>query len=153
MKVIFLQDVAGIGKSGEIKEIADGYARNFLIPRKLAGLAKSDALNAMAVKVAAKARREAKTEAELTEMAKQLEGKEIFLQAKTGGKDRLYGSITAADIATELEKVTGFIVDKRKVEVGESIRQTGTHEVTVRLTKDLVPKVKVTVTEKGPENS
>jgi large subunit ribosomal protein L9 len=152
MKVIFLKDVAGIGKSGDIKEIADGYARNFLIPRKLAALAKTEYLNAMAVKIAAKARQEAKTEAELEAMAKQLEGREVFLQAKTGGKDRLYGSITSADIAAELEKITGFIVDKRKVEIADSIRQTGSYEVAVRLTKDLIPKVKVTVTEKKADS-
>ena len=153
MKVIFLQDVSNIAKAGEIKEVANGYGRNFLIPRKLATLAKSDSLNAVSVKLAARARSEAKTEAELLEMANQLEGKEVVLEAKTGGKARLYGSITSADIAAGLEKVTGFAVDKRKIEVAESIRQIGTYEVSVRLTKDLVPKVKVTVTEKSPENA
>ena len=153
MKVIFLQDVPSIGKAGEIKEVANGYGRNFLIPRKLAALAKTESINAVAVKVAAQARSEAKTEAELGEMAKQLEGREIFLQAKTGGKERLYGSITTADIATELEKATGWAVDKRKIEIGGSIRQIGSYEVSVRLTGDLIPKVKVTVTEQSAENS
>ena len=153
MKVIFLQDVPNIAKAGEMKEVANGYGRNFLIPRKLAALAKSDSINAVAVKIAAQARREAKTEAELVEMANQLEGREIFLEAKTGGKERLYGSITTADIAAELEKVTSFAVDKRKIEVEESIRQIGSYEVTIRLTKDLVPKIKVTVTEESAENT
>ena len=149
MKVIFIQDVPSIGRAGEIKEVADGYGRNFLIPKKLATLAKSDSINAVAVKMAAQARKEARTGAELVEMARQLEGKEVFLEAKTGGKSRLYGSITAADIAAELEKETSFTVDKRKIEMGESIRQIGTYEVGIKLTKDLVPKVKVTVTEKS----
>ena len=131
MKVIFIQDVPGIGRAGEIKEVANGYGKNFLIPKKLAALAKSDSVNAMAVKLAAQARSEAKTEAELIEMAKQLDGREIFLEAKTGGKERLYGSITNADIAAELEKVISFAVDKRKIEVGESIRQIGSHEVKI----------------------
>ena len=148
MKVIFLKDVPGAGKAGEIKEVASGYGRNFLIPHKVAALVKSESINAMAMKIAAKARSEARTEAELTEMANQLSGKEVFLKAKTGGKSRLYGSITSADIAAELEKVTNFTVDKRKIEIGDSIRSTGTYEVGVRLTKDLVPKVKVTVTDK-----
>ncbi len=153
MKVIFLQDVPSIAKAGEIKEVANGYGRNFLIPRKLAALAKTESINAVAVKVAAQARSEAKTEAELGEMAKQLEGREVFLEAKIGGKERLYGSITTADIAAELEKVTGFAVDKRKIEVEESIRQIGSYDVSVRLTKDLVPKIKVTVTEESAENT
>ena len=153
MKVIFIKDVPSIGRTGEIKEVANGYGRNYLIPRKLAALAKSDSVNAMAVKIAAQARSQAQTEAELLEMAKQLDGKEVFLQAKTGGKARLYGSITAADIAAELEKATTFAVDKRKIEMGESIRQIGTYEISVRLTKDLLPKVKVTVTEKSAEKA
>ena len=153
MKVIFIQDVPSIGRAGEIKEVANGYGRNFLIPRKLAALAKSDSVNAIAVKIAAQARREANTEAELAEMASQLDGKEVFLEAKTGGKARLYGSITAADIAAELEKATSFAVDKRKIEMSESIRAIGTYEVSIRLTKDLVPKVKVTVTEKSAEKT
>lgn len=153
MKVIFLQDVTGAGRAGEIKEVADGYGRNFLIPRRLAALAKSEAVNAMAVKAAAQARHEASTEAELIEMAKQLEGREVFLQAKTGGKERLYGSITAADIAAELEQLSGYAVDKRKIELPESIRQIGTYEVGVRLTGELVPKIKVTVTEKSAGSS
>ena len=153
MKVIFIQDVPSVGRVGEIKEVANGYGRNFLIPRKLAALAKSDSVNAIAVKMAAQARREANTEAELAEMANQLDGKEVFLEAKTGGKARLYGSITAADIAAELEKAASFTVDKRKIEMPESIRHIGTYEVSVRLTKDLVPKVKVTVTEKSAETT
>ena len=146
MKVIFLQDVPSVARAGEVKEVSDGYGRNYLIPKKLAALAKPESLNAVAAKLAAQARVEAKTEAELAEMAKQLDGKEVTLSAKTGGKDRLYGSITAADIAAELEKTTGITVDKRKIEA-ESIRQIGTHEVGIRLTKDLVPRIKVTVTE------
>ena len=153
MKVIFIQEVPGVGRAGDIKDVADGYGRNFLIPKKLAALAKTDSVNAVAVKIAAQARKEARTEADLVEMANHLEGKKVFLQAKTGGKSRLYGSITAADIAVELEKVTSFTVDKRKIEMPESIRSIGTYEVSIKLTKDLVPKVKVTVTEKSPEKA
>ena len=149
MKVILFQDVPSIGRAGEIKEVANGYGRNYLIPHKLAALAKSDAINAVAVKLAAQARKQAQTQAELEEMAKQLEGKEVFLTAKTGGKNRLYGSITTADIATELEKETSFAVDKRKISIPDSIRTTGTYEVSIKLSKDLTPKVKVTVKEQA----
>jgi large subunit ribosomal protein L9 len=153
MKVIFLQEVPGVGKAGDIKEVANGYAKNFLIPHKLAAQAKSDALNAMTVKIAARARSEARTEAELADLAKQLDGREVFIQAKTGGKERLYGSITTSDIAAEVEKATGFVVDKRKLEVDGSIRQIGSYDVLVKLSKDLVPVIKVTVTEKKAENA
>ncbi|MFC2055984.1 50S ribosomal protein L9 [Chloroflexota bacterium] len=149
MKVIFLQDVPNVARAGEIKEVADGYGRNFLIPRKLALLARSEHMNTIGVKLEVKARSQAQTEAELVEMASQLEGREVFLEARSGGKDRLYGSITTTDIAAELENNTGLAIDKRKIELGESIRQIGSYEVNIRLAKDIVPKVKVTVTEKS----
>ena len=149
MKVIFLQDVPNIARAGEIKEVADGYGRNFLIPQKLALLARSETINTMGVQLIIKARSEAQTEAELIEIANQLNGREIFLDARTGDKDRLYGSITAADITAELESATGLAFDKRKIELGKSIRQIGSYEVAIRLAKDIVPKIKVTVSEKA----
>ncbi len=148
MKVIFLQDVSNLAKAGDIKEVADGYGRNFLIPRNLALPAKSAAVNMAEVQRRIKEQRESTDTAKLAEMAGQLEGKEVTLQARAGAKDRLYGTITASDIASELEKSTGIVVDKRKIELGEPIRQLGSHEVTIRLTKDLIPKIKVIVTEK-----
>ncbi|GAJ04054.1 unnamed protein product, partial [marine sediment metagenome] len=87
--------------------------------------------------------------ADLLEMASHLNGREVILEAKAGVKDRLYGSITAADIAAELENTTGLAVDKRKIELDESIRQVGSYEVAIRLAKDIVPKIRVTVTEKS----
>jgi len=149
MKVIFLEDVPNVARAGEIKEVADGYGRNYLIPRKLALLANSESLNAAKAKIEVQARSMAQTEAEMIELASQLDGREIFLEARSGGKERLYGSITAADIAAELENVAGMAVDKRKIELEESIRKTGSYEVNIRLTKDIVPKITVTVTEKS----
>ena len=141
MKVIFLQDVPNVARAGEIKEVADGYGRNFLIPRKLALLARSETINIMGVQLKIKARSEAQTEAELIEMANQLDGREVFLEARTGGKDRLYGSITTADIAAELEGITGLAVDKRKIELNEPIRQVGSYEVAIRLIPTVRPVV------------
>ncbi|MDD5038812.1 MAG: 50S ribosomal protein L9 [Dehalococcoidales bacterium] len=149
MKVIFLQDVPNVAKSGDTKEVADGYARNFLIPQKLALQAKPGAVNVLEVQLKMKARSQAQTEAELNEMGSKLEGKEIILKGRTGAKDRLYGSVTAADIAAEIEKTIGLIVDKRKIELVEPIRQVGSYDVVIRLTKDVIPKIKVTVTEEG----
>lgn len=151
MKVVFLQDVPKVARAGEIKEVADGYGRNFLIPRKLALLARSEAVSNLKVQLAAEARSQAQTEAELLELAGHLNGKEITLAARSGASDRLYGSITAADIAAELESATGMVIDKRKIELDEPIRQLGSYEIVVRLAKDIVPKIMVKVTEQSAQ--
>ena len=140
MKVIFLQDVSNVAYAGDVKEVADGYARNFLIPKGLAALAKPGVANVVAS-------RKAKLTAEFNEMADKLEGVEINLKARAGTKDRLYGAITTADIAAELSKTTGLDVDKKRVELDMPIHQLGSYEVAIRLAKDIVPKVKVTVIE------
>jgi large subunit ribosomal protein L9 len=143
MRVVFLQDVLRVAKAGEVKEVADGYARNFLIPRKLALLARPEVLSQLGT--AQKA--EAKEDAELMALAQQIEGKEVSIKAKAGAKDRLYGSITSADIAAELSKSSGLVIDKRKIELEEPLRSLGNYEITIRLAKDIVPKIKVSVTE------
>ena len=147
MKVVFLEDVPNVARSGEIKEVADGYARNLLIPKKLALIANSAAIKLAEARCRVKARQQAETEAELQELAKQIDGKEITLKARAGSNDRLYGSITSADIATELEKSAGVVVDKRKIDIEEHIHQLGSYEITVKLGKDTAPKVKVNVIE------
>jgi len=143
MKVIFLQDVPNVARAGEIKEVADGYGRNFLIPKKLALLADPRAIGQIETGNKTKAR----VNAELIELAHQLEGKEVNLKARVGAKDRLYGSITSADIASELNNTAGLVIDKRKIELDEPIRQLGSYEVAIRLAKDIIPKIRVTVTE------
>ena len=148
MKVIFLENVPNVARAGEVKEVANGYGRNFLIPQKLALLAKPGAINALGAQLELKARSQAQTEAELLELATHLNEKEVILAVRTGEKDRLYGSITAADIAAALESATGLAVDKRKIELDEPIRQLGSYEVAIRLAKDIVPKIKVTVSDK-----
>ena len=145
MKVIFLEDVPNVARAGEIKEVADGYGRNFLLPRKLALLARSGVINTVGAQLELKARGQAQTEAELLELADHLNGREVILEARTGAKDRLYGSITAADIAAELENVTGLAVDKRKIDLAEPIRQLGSYEVTVRFTHDITAVIKLAV--------
>ena len=148
MKVVFLQDVPTVAQAGDIKEVANGYGRNFLIPRNLAVLHNAEAVNLAKAQRRTRARQQAESEAEILELARQLEGKEITLKARVGAKDHLYGSITSADIAAELESAFGLVVDKRKIELAEPIRQLGGHEITIRLAKDIVPKINVTVTEK-----
>lgn len=149
MKVIFLQDVPKVAKAGEIKVVADGYGRNFLIPQKLAQVVNSTVLNNVETQRKIEVRQQAQEQTRLVELAEQLAATEITLKAKVGAKEQLYGSVTSADIAAELENTAGLAVDKRKVELDEPIRHLGTHEVTVRLGKDLAPKIKVTVIEEG----
>lgn len=143
MRVIFLQDVPRVAKAGEIKEVADGYARNFLLPKKLALPAKAEVIS----QLKAKETTPAEEDTEQIALAQQIEGREITLKAKAGAKDRLYGSITSADIATELGRSIGLDIDKRRVELAEPIRQLGSYEVTIRLGKNIAPKIKVNVTE------
>ena len=153
MKVIFLQDVPTVAKAGEIKEVADGYGRNFLIPKKLALVAKPGAARMVEIQRQIKDRNQEQIEAELVELANQLEGKEISLKARVGAKDRLYGSITSADIASELQNTARLAIDKRRIELAEPIRQLGSYEVAIRLAKDIIPKIKVTVVEKEMDQS
>lgn len=146
MRVVFLEDVPEVARAGEIKEVTDGYGRNFLIPRNLAMLATSSVVSTVEVQRKISSKKDAQLKEEVLELAGQLEGKEVTLKAKVGAKDKLYGSITSADIASELEKATGLVIDKRKVEPAEPIRQLGSYEITLKLAKDIEPKIKVTVT-------
>jgi len=145
MRVIFLQDVAHVAKTGEIKEVADGYGRNFLLPHRLAVAATGSAMKEMQALIKREASRRAKTEAELQDLANQLNGKEISFKAKAGANDKLYGTITTADISAEIEKAHNMVVDKRKIELAESIKQTGSYDVTIKMGKELTATIKVTV--------
>lgn len=147
MKVVFLEDVPNIAKAGEVKEVADGYGRNFLIPKKLAALVRPEITSRLEAQRREQTKKQEKMEAELARMADQLEGKEIILKAKAGAKERLYGRVTSADIAAALERTTGITVDKRKIELAEPIRELGSFDVAIRLAKDVIPKIKVTVSE------
>ncbi|MCX6003321.1 MAG: 50S ribosomal protein L9 [Chloroflexi bacterium] len=145
MKVIFLEDVSNVGKAGQIKEVADGYGKNFLIPHKLAMPARPQDIKAVEAQIKARARIAAKTEIEMKALAAELEGKEIIIKARVGQQEHLYGSITSADITASLESTLGAVVDKRKIELTGPIRQTGSYEVPIKLGKDIATKIKVTV--------
>jgi len=146
MKVIFTQDVPNVAKAGDIKEVNSGYGRNYLLPKKLAIIADSSA-SMQHAQAQIKVQREAAAKlGELTALAKELDEKQITIKARAG-KEKLFGSITSADIAAELEKTYGLVVDKKKIDLAEPIHQLGIFEVPVRLTGDLNPKVKVVVEE------
>lgn len=149
MKVIFLKDVPNVAIAGEIKEVASGYARNYLIPQKLALLADSQAISVVEKQRRLKAKERAESEAEFLELARQLDGKEVIIEARVGAKEHLYGSITNADIAAALESSSGLVIDKRKIELAEPIRRLGSYEVLVKLAKDIIPRIKITVVEKA----
>ncbi|MBQ9167296.1 MAG: 50S ribosomal protein L9 [Oscillospiraceae bacterium] len=145
MKVILLMDVKGSGKKDEIINVSDGYARNFLFPKKMAVEATPGAMKEIEKKRAAEAAREAERRAEATAKAELLKNKVILLKVKCGEKGRLYGSITNAEVAAELEKQHGIKVDKRKVELSGNIRNVGTYEATVTLYTGISTKMNVNV--------
>ncbi len=152
MKVIFIRDVTNVAKAGDIKNVPDGYARNYLIPKKLAVLADSQATTQHA-QVLIKEQREAAAKlGELTALAKEVEGKEVTLKARAG-KEKLFGSITSADIAAALEAEYKLVVDKKKIDLAEPIHQLGSYEVTVRFNADLNPKIKVNVVEETEKSA
>lgn len=154
MKVIFLEDVPNVAQAGDLKEVNNGYGRNYLLPKKLAVLAKGEIAKMVELQRQAKAKHQKKAETELAELAQQLEAQEVIITAKAGEKERIYGSITNSDIATELTNSLGVTIDKKKIEIDETIRQLGSYTVSVRLTKDLAPKFKVIVVgDKEPEKS
>ncbi len=145
MKVILLKDVAGKGKAGEIKEVNQGYARNFLLPQRLALIATPAALNQVELGLQQKKKQKTLDKARLAKLAEQIEGSKIHLHARIGAGDRLFGSITAADIAEELSRNTGFTIDKRKIAIDKPLRQIGSHEVAVKLSKALEPHITVVI--------
>lgn len=145
MKVIFTEDVPNVARAGEVKEVADGYGRNFLLPRGLATLATPAGLKKVESLRQAEARRQAQSDEEARAIAEILADFSLTLKARAGAKGRLHGSITSADIAQEIETQTGCQVNKRKIELEEPIHQLGEYEVAIKLTKELVPKLKVIV--------
>lgn len=141
MKVVMLKDVKNIGKRDEILNVSDGYARNFLFPQKLAAEATPGTLKEIERKRAAQDAREAERLAEARAKAETLKGKVITLAVKCGDKGRLYGSVTSAEVAEELEKQYGIEADKRKIELGDPIREVGDREITIRLYTGVATKM------------
>lgn len=133
MKVILLQDIKGTGKKDQIVEASDGYARNYLIPRKLAKEATAEALNSIEKAKSADKHREAVKRAEAEVKARELKGKVIQLTVRGGDNGKLYGAITNDQIAAALKEQHGYEVDKRKLEMDEPIRTAGQSFVTLKL--------------------
>jgi large subunit ribosomal protein L9 len=145
MKVLLNESVKDVGQAGEIKEVKNGFARNYLIPRGLAAVATAGAVKQAGVQRQAEERREAKNVSQNQALGARVAGTTITLRARVGEQGRLYGAITAADIATALAEKVGHEIDRRRVELGEPIRHLGEYKVPVRLARDVVPEVTVTV--------
>ena len=145
MKLILLGDVKALGKKGDLVDVAEGYARNFLLPRKLATEANKGALTMLTEQKKATQKREAQLIAETQEMAKLLESKPVAVRAKAGGNGRLFGTVTNADIAEAITQTFSVSVDKHKIEVKNAIKALGSYPVEIRLGKNIVAKTTVSV--------
>ena len=147
MKVILLQDVKGKGKKGQMLEVSDGYARNFMLPRKLAVEATADAINTMRMNDKAAQERQAKERAEALEISRQLRELTLVVTAKGGGAGRLFGSVTNQEIADALKKQTGITIDKRKIVISDPIKAVGTYTVTCKLGYEINAPLTVKIQE------
>ena len=147
MKVILLTNVKGLGKKDEMVEASDGYARNYLLPKKLAIIADNKAQNELKGKESARQFKIDEEKKAAKEIASRLEGTVVKIRSASGADGRLYGAITAKDIAEKLEKDFGITVDKRKIELADNIKNYGTYSVTVKLYTDIAGKFTVVVHE------
>ena len=147
MKVILLQDVKCKGKKGQMIEVSDGYARNFMLPKKLATEATPDAINTMRMNDKAAAEKAARERAEAMEISKKLRELNLTVTAKGGGAGRLFGSVTNQEITDALEKQTGIKLDKRKIVIADAIKNVGTYTVTCKLGYEISAPLTVKIEE------
>ena len=147
MKVILLADVKGQGKKNDVIEVSDGYAKNFLIPRKLAKVADAQSLNDVKVKEAARVYRIETEKKEAQALAERLKDMIINIPAPGGSDGRLYGSVTAKDVSERLQADHGIVIDKRKITVSEPIKSYGTYHLEVKLYTEVTGKINVKVIE------
>jgi large subunit ribosomal protein L9 len=145
VKVLFLKEVQGTAKAGDVKEVSPGYARNFLFPQKLAVVADDRVVDQIRQREEATRRRAEKALTEAREIEKRLQRITVTMYAKAGEGGRLFGSVTNADIAQQLKRESGIDLDKRKIEVEPAIKSLGPHEVTVQLHSDVTATLRVVV--------
>ena len=147
MKVILLQDVKGKGKKGQMLEVSDGYARNFMLPKKLAMEATPDAINTMRMNDKAAAEKAARERAEAMDISRKLREQIVTVTAKGGGNGRLFGAVTTQEIAAALEKQSGIKLDKRKIVLNENIKNVGTYTATCKLGYEITAPLTVKIVE------
>jgi large subunit ribosomal protein L9 len=149
MKVILLQDVEGLGKAGDLKDVANGYARNYLLPRRLAAGATPELLANHQQRIAAEQRKREKQQESNQQQAERLGQVSLTFKARVGRQGRLYGSITSQDIAAGLRESEGITIDRRVIELSEPIRTLGTFKVPVKLAQKLEPEITVNVIDES----
>lgn len=147
MKVILLQDVKGKGKKGQMLEVSDGYARNYMLPRKIAIEATADAVNTMRMNDKAAAEKAAKERAAALELSKKLKDMTLTVVAKGGGTGRLFGSVTNQEISDGLKSQAKIELDKRKIVLSDPIKNVGTYTVTCKLGYEINAQLTVKVEE------
>lgn len=145
MKVILKQDVKGTGKEGDIVNVSDGFARNRLFPKNLAVEATKANINIIERQKAAAEVKRAEERAEAEALKKELEGKKVIIKTKTGGGNKLFGSITSMNIADAISEQTGKQIDKKKIILDKPIKETGLTEIQVKLYPEISAKVKIEV--------
>ena len=145
MKIVLLQDVKNVGKKGDVVNVSDGYARNFILPKKLGAEATQGNLNTLKQQQAAAARLAAEQLAEAKAVAEGLAGKTVALKVKVGANGKLFGAVSSKEIAEGLKEQFGVDLDKKKILLNEPIKEIGTQEVDVKLHKDVTAKLKVDV--------
>ncbi len=147
MKVILLQDVKGKGKKGQLLEVSDGYARNYMLPRKIAVEATADNVNTKRMNDKAAAEKAAKERAEAMEISHKLREMTLVVKAKGGGAGRLFGSVTNQEIADSLKASSGITLDKRKIVIADPIKNVGTYTVTCKLGYEISAPLTVKIEE------
>lgn len=147
MKVILLQDVKGKGKKGQMIEVSDGYARNFMLPKKLATEATADAVNTMRMNDKAAAEKAARERAEAMEISNKLRAMTLTVAAKGGGAGKLFGSVTNQEIADALKEKSGIVLDKRKIVLSDPIKNVGTYTVQCKLGYEITAPLTVKIEE------
>ncbi len=150
MEVILKEDVAKLGSRGDVVKVAEGYGRNFLLPRKLAIEASAGNKKVIEQMRAAAVRRSAKEKAQAEELSKQFEGVSLTFARRSGEQDQLFGSVTSGDLAEALEK-KGFNIDRRKIQLHEPLKTLGEFTVPVKLHKDVTAHLKVTIEKEAAE--
>ncbi|HKE36932.1 MAG TPA: 50S ribosomal protein L9 [Candidatus Baltobacteraceae bacterium] len=145
MKLILLSDVKTLGKKGDVVDVAEGYARNFLLPRKLATEADKGALAQLGSQKAAQERRDAQTLADARALADRLAAAKLAVKAKAGGNGKLFGAVTNADVATAIQNALSIAVDKHKIEIKSQIKALGSYPIEIKLHKNVVAKATVEV--------
>jgi large subunit ribosomal protein L9 len=145
MKVVFLEEVEGTAHTGDVKNVAGGFARNFLLPRKLAAPATPHYIEIATQKATKEARKQGKLDEDAQRLVPQVEGKEITIEVRTGDQDKMFGSVTARDVAEKLVETTKIDLEHRQIDLKQPIREIGDHNVKVKLTRNVIANITVHV--------